>query len=83
MQGKLLWLRTIVAVLTSALLDNIIFSILAWKVFYPLPVGFSTFFMTYILGTFGIRILVTLANTPVMYLLGRQTRALPHAAYVS
>lgn len=82
-RGKFLGLRTVMATLTSTLLDNIIFSILAWKVFYPLPIDFSTFCVTYILGTYVIRLLVTLANTPVIYLLRRQSKGLPNVAYVS
>lgn len=82
-QGKNLGFRTVIATLTSTLLDTILFSVLAWKVFYPLPIAFSTFCMTYILGTYGVRVLVSFANTPIIYLLRRQSQGMPHVAYVS
>jgi uncharacterized integral membrane protein (TIGR00697 family) len=81
--GKFLGLRTVVATVVSTLLDNAIFSLLAWKVLYPLSLDFTTFMSTYILGTSVLRILISLANTPIIYLLRRQTKEFSNVAYVS
>lgn len=67
-QGRFLWLRTNVATLLSALVDNSIFSLLAWVILNPKPIGFTTLIFTYILGTYIARGLVTLLSTPVIYL---------------
>lgn len=67
-KNKMMWLRLNVASLLSGLLDNIIFSTLAWVVLSPQPVGFETLMYTYILGTYAARVLVSLTSTPVIYL---------------
>jgi len=66
--GKLLWLRTILANLTSALIDNSIFSIFAWIIFASPPLSFKTVLFSYILGTYGLRVILTTLNTPFIYL---------------
>jgi uncharacterized integral membrane protein (TIGR00697 family) len=65
---KLLWLRLNIATLVSGLLDNILFSTMAWMLFSPEPVTMRTLIITYILGTYGARVIVSLASTPVLYL---------------
>lgn len=65
---KLLWFRVNVSTMISGLLDNIIFSTLAWVILSPDPVGFSSLLFTYILGTYGARIVISLTSTPVIYL---------------
>lgn len=65
--NRALWLRTNLSTLISAFLDTTIFSVLAWVVFSPHPVDGSTLFYTYILGTYLMRALVSLFNTPLMY----------------
>lgn len=67
-QGRALWLRTSVSTLISGFLDTAVFSILAWIVFVPHPLSWSTVFYTYILGTYWMRVIAALANTPIMYL---------------
>lgn len=67
-QGKLLWLRTSLSTTISGFLDNIIFSVLAWIVLSPTPIGFSSLIFTYILGTYLARFVVSVLSTPVMYL---------------
>lgn len=66
--GKMLWLRTNVSTILSALLDNIIFSTIAWVILAPDPVSFHTLVFTYILGTYFARVLVSVMSTPVIYL---------------
>jgi queuosine precursor transporter len=67
-QARALWLRTTLSNILASLLDNIIFSTLAWVVFAPSPVDFNTLVYSYILGTYCFRLLASLANAPVMYL---------------
>lgn len=65
---KFLWLRFNISTMVAGLFDNILFSTLAWVVLSPEPVTFHTLVFTYILGTYGSRVLVSLASTPVIYL---------------
>ena len=65
---KFLWLRFNASTLISGLIDNIIFSTLAWVILSPTPVTFSALVFTYIFGTYGSRVLVTLTSTPIMYI---------------
>jgi uncharacterized integral membrane protein (TIGR00697 family) len=67
-RGKWLWLRTSVSSLISALIDTVLFSVLAWVILAPQPVSPSTLIFTYILGTFATRAIVSLLTTPIMYL---------------
>lgn len=67
-QRRWLWLRTNVATLLSGLVDNTIFSLLAWVILNPEPISFYSLIFTYILGTYLARGLVALLSTPVMYL---------------
>ncbi|MBN9412906.1 MAG: queuosine precursor transporter [Candidatus Paracaedimonas acanthamoebae] len=67
-KGKALWLRSSLAFIVSSSIDNIIFSTLAWVILASHPVEWKTLIYTYILGTYTIRLLVSLANTLIMYL---------------
>jgi uncharacterized integral membrane protein (TIGR00697 family) len=64
---KMLWLRSNVALMLSELMDNIIFSSLAWVILAPKPVSMSVLIYTYILGTYILRVLFALFSTPVIY----------------
>lgn len=63
-----LWLRSTGAMALSALVDNTIFSVLAWVVFAPNPLDWHTLIFTYILGTFLLRLAIAALNTPFIYL---------------
>ena len=65
---KFLWLRNNVTTMTSALLDNTIFSLLAWIIFNPNPLDFNTVLFTFILGTYVLRIIIAIFDTPFIYL---------------
>jgi uncharacterized integral membrane protein (TIGR00697 family) len=66
---KHLWLRTNVSTLISALVDSIVFSVLAWKVFKAGgDMTWDTVIFTYILGTYALRVVVSIIDTPFMYL---------------
>ena len=75
-----LWLRSFVSTGLSSLVDSIVFSVLAWKVFVPLSISFSTLVFTYILGTYILRLLLTAVNVPALYLL---TKCRPKTAIPS
>jgi len=64
---KMLWLRSNVALMVSELIDNIIFSSLAWVILSPTPVSNSTLIYTYILGTYLLRVVFALFSTPIIY----------------
>lgn len=66
--GKMLWLRLNVSSIMAALLDNIIFSTIAWMILAPTPVSLKSLIFTYILGTYLARIIVSLMSTPIIYL---------------
>lgn len=70
-RGERLWLRNNISTLVSALIDNVIFSLLAWIVFAAEPLPLATVVTVYILGTYWLRILVTLLDTPFIYLAKR------------
>jgi len=66
--GRHLWLRNNASTWISALIDNTIFSVLAWVVFAAEPIDFSTLLFTFILGTYLLRIVVAFVDTPFVYL---------------
>lgn len=67
-EGRLLWLRSNMSNIVSGFIDSVIFSFLAWYVFAPEPFSVSTIWYTYILGTFFFRILLSIFNTPFVYM---------------
>lgn len=78
-EGRLLWLRSFLSTATSSLLDNILFSVLAWKILAPLDIDTSTLIFTYILGTYTLRLLATGLNAPIMYFIKLTQKHKPHA----
>ncbi|WP_114395201.1 queuosine precursor transporter [Oleisolibacter albus] len=65
---KHLWLRNNGSTMLSSFVDNCLFSVLAWVVFAPEPVGWDALLHTYILGTYLLRVALSLLDTPFMYL---------------
>ena len=63
-----LWLRNNASTWVSALIDNTIFSVLAWVVFAADPIGWQPLIFTFILGTYLLRLLIALIDTPFVYL---------------
>lgn len=70
-RNKYMWLRNNVSTWISALIDNTVFSVLAWRVLNPDPVDMHSLIFTYILGTYLLRIVISVADTPFLYLAGR------------
>ncbi len=70
MKGRYLWLRNNLSTAISALIDNLVFSILAWIVFAPEPLAWETVLWVYVLGTYALRLLVAVLDTPFIYLAG-------------
>ena len=52
----------------SGLIDNAIFSVLAWVVFAAQPMEWQPLVFTFILGTYVLRVAVALLDTPFLYL---------------
>ena len=65
---KFLWLRNNISTMTSSLLDNTIFSLFAWIIFNPNPLDFNTVLFTFILGTYILRVVIAMLDTPFIYL---------------
>ena len=65
---KYLWLRNNLSTMISALLDNIIFSLFAWIILNPNPLDFNTVLFTFILGTYILRVIIAIFDTPFIYL---------------
>ena len=65
---RFLWLRNNFSTMCSALLDNTIFSIFAWMIFNPNPLDFNTVLFTFILGTYILRLVIAIFDTPFIYL---------------
>ncbi len=66
--NRFLWLRNNLSTILSSLIDNTIFSILAWIILNPNPETFYNVIMIYILGTYILRIFIALIDTPFIYL---------------
>ncbi len=66
--NKFLWLRNNLSTILSSLIDNTVFSILAWIILNPNPETFYNVIMIYIFGTYILRIFIALIDTPFMYL---------------
>ena len=66
--GRYLWLRNNLSTWISALIDNAVFSVLAFVLFTADPVPWKPLLFTYILGTYGLRVAVALLDSPIVYL---------------
>tara|TARA_B100001057_G_scaffold497766_1_gene602823 strand:- start:414 stop:1154 length:741 start_codon:yes stop_codon:yes gene_type:complete len=65
---KYLWLRNNLSTILSSLVDNTVFSIFAWILLNPEPVSIYNVIMIYIFGTYLLRIMIALLDTPFIYL---------------
>ncbi len=65
---KYLWLRNNLSTVISSLVDNTVFSIFAWILLNPEPFSIYSVIMIYILGTYLLRIVIALLDTPFIYL---------------
>ena len=65
--NKYLWLRNNLSTILSSLVDNTIFSIFAWILLNPEPINIYSVIMIYILGTYLLRIIIALLDTPFIY----------------
>ena len=66
--NRFLWLRNNLSTILSSLVDNTIFSLLAWIILNPNPETFYNVIMIYIFGTYILRIFIALVDTPFIYL---------------
>lgn len=66
--ARLLWVRSSVSTFLAMLLDNAVFSLLAWHVFSLNPLSLSEIFWTYIWGITILRFFISFGNIGFMYL---------------
>jgi queuosine precursor transporter len=66
-KNRHLWLRNNLSTILSSLVDNTIFSLLAWIILNPNPETLYNVIMIYIFGTYILRILIAFVDTPFMY----------------
>ena len=66
--NKSLWFRNNLSTIISSLVDNTVFSIFAWILLNPDPVSLYNVIMIYILGTYLLRIIIALLDTPFIYI---------------
>ncbi|MBP9753117.1 MAG: queuosine precursor transporter [Proteobacteria bacterium] len=71
LNGRLLWLRTLIVSLASFLLDNILFCYLAWYLLSSTPLAADEIFKTYVLGTYITRVVLGVLLIPVIYICRR------------
>lgn len=64
---KYLWIRSGLSTMVSAFLDTVLFSVLVWVVFSDKPLSFEMLVWTYILGTYALRLLMSVVNIPAIY----------------
>ena len=65
---RFLWLRNNLSTMISSLIDNTIFSLMAWIILNPMPLTFNEVLFKYIIGTYILRIFIALVDTPFIYL---------------
>ncbi len=70
-RGQHLWLRNTFSTIVSALIDNTIFSVLAFRLFAADPVPWDALVRSYIFGAWLQRVVLALLDTPFMYAGGR------------
>ena len=68
LKRRALFMRFNISVWASALLDNIVFSFLAFYIFPVEPMPLKVVVVQYIFGTYWIRILISFLETPTIYL---------------
>ncbi|WGK69982.1 queuosine precursor transporter [Candidatus Haliotispira prima] len=66
---RLIWLRNNLSTMLSGLIDSTVFSLLAWVILAERPLELKVVIQTYILGTYIIRVIVALLDTPFLYLM--------------
>lgn len=67
-KNRFLWLRNNLSTIISSLIDNTVFSLLAWIILNPNPETLYNVIMIYIFGTYILRIFIAFIDTPFMYL---------------
>ncbi len=65
---KYLWIRNNLSTIVSSLLDNTVFSLCAFVIFALNPLPLDVVIFTYILGTYILRIFISLIDTPFIYI---------------
>ncbi len=67
-KSRLLWLRNNLSTIISSLIDNTVFSLLAWIILNPNSENLYNLIMIYIFGTYMLRVFIVFIDKPFMYL---------------
>jgi uncharacterized integral membrane protein (TIGR00697 family) len=62
-----LWLRSFVSTVGSAIIDTLVFNVLAWVVLKPIELDQSELIYSYMLGTLCFRIVLAAFNAPLLH----------------
>jgi uncharacterized integral membrane protein (TIGR00697 family) len=65
--GRYIWFRQNVSTFLSGILDSFIFSYIAWVLLSPTPLPFYTLMVSYVIGTYFLRLIINFLGTPIMY----------------
>lgn len=57
-------LRSFISMCISGLIDNLVFSIVAWKILENINISWRNLILTYVIGGYGFRVLVALLCSP-------------------
>jgi uncharacterized integral membrane protein (TIGR00697 family) len=66
--ARFMWIRSFVSLTLSIFVDGVVYAILAWKVFYALPIDWGTLFKTYVLRNYVLSVLILWCSSPVVCL---------------
>lgn len=64
---RYLWLRNNVSTIVSSLIDNTIFNV-TWTTIAHYDITWHTLIFSYVLGTYAIRVVISILDTPFIYL---------------
>ncbi len=73
-KGRHLWLRQNISTFISGIIDNLLFSILAWIILNPEPLTLYSAIISYALAGYIIRFIINILGTPILYLSYRFVR---------
>lgn len=66
--NKFLWLRTIILLALSTIIDTFLFNFLAWNLLSPNPANFHVILYTYVIWTLITQLFVTILSSPMIYI---------------
>lgn len=65
---RFIWLRSFLSTSLSNFIDTALFSYFSWYFFNPQRISYYSLFVTFILGTYLIRIIIAILSIPILYM---------------